>query len=172
MKILFILLISVTLMSCASNIKDYEDTRPSFKLEQFFEGELFAYGIIQDRSGKVRRRFTADLEGRWEGNEGILEEYFSYDDGEQQTRIWYLEKTEEGKYIGSADDVVKPAKGETSGFAFNWHYTLAVDIDGKEWTFKLNDWLYLIDDKRLINRATMRKFGLKVGEITLVIEKK
>lgn len=171
MKLFFLILSTVFLMSCNTSLKQYEDSRPAFKLEEFFNGPLRAYGMVQNRSGDVLRRFTVEMTGEWEGNKGTLYEMFYYDDGEQQERIWYLEKLGPNHYGGNASDVVKPANGYTEGFAFNWKYTLAIPVDGKVWDIDFDDWMYLLDDQRLINRAVMKKFGLRVGEVTLWIEK-
>ena len=38
-------------------------------------------------------------------------------------------------------------------------------------THHLNDWIYQLDESRLINQTEMTKWGFKVGQITLVIEK-
>lgn len=171
MKVL-ILALSLLLMSCSSQITDYADTEPTLELDRFFNGELVAYGMVQDRAGKVLRRFKVDMVGRWEGNRGVLEEDFFYDDGETQRRVWYLEKGPGGRYSGTADDVVRPASGQTRGYALNWRYTLAVPVDGRVWHLDFNDWMYLLDEDRLINRAEMSKWGFRVGEVTLWIERR
>lgn len=169
---LFTLCMSALLLGgCSSTLVDYRSSQPTFDMQSFFNGKLRAYGMVQDRSGKVIRRFHADLTGRWQGREGILEEDFYYDDGETERRVWSLQKQSDGSYTGTASDVTRQAFGSSQGFAFNWKYTLAIVVDGETWNIDLNDWLYQLDSSRLINRAEMRKWGFKVGEITLVIEK-
>ncbi len=170
MKILLIAL-TVFLMSCSNTLKQYGGTTPQFKLEEFFSGPLIAHGMVQNRSGEVLRRFSVEMTGEWEGNKGTLYELFYYDDGEQQERIWYLEKLGPNQYAGTASDVTKDALGFTEGYAFNWKYTLAIPVDGKVWDIDFDDWMYLLDENRLINRAAMKKFGFRVGEVTLWIEK-
>lgn len=171
-KRLFTAWVAIILLGgCSSNLSDYTSSQPEFDMQSFFNGKLNAYGMVQDRSGKVIRRFHANLIGRWEGNDGILEEDFYYADGETQRRVWSLKKQNDGSYTGTASDVTRKAFGSSQGFAFNWKYTLAIDVDGETWDIDLNDWLYQLDSSRLINRAEMRKWGFKVGEITLVIEK-
>lgn len=169
--ILACLYISQVLMGCASNITEYNQTEPKFDMTTFFDGKLSAYGMVQDRSGKVIRRFEADLVGRWQGDTGVLEEDFLYDDGEEQRRVWHLKKHDGQFYSGTADDVVGLASGQAQGFAFNWHYTLAINVDGKVWNIDLDDWIYQLNETRLMNRTVMTKWGFKVGEITLIIEK-
>ncbi|MDJ0831946.1 MAG: DUF3833 domain-containing protein [Gammaproteobacteria bacterium] len=159
------------LVGCATPMSYYQNTSPELKLEEFYNGKLTAYGMVQNRSGKVLRRFKVDMVGNWEGNKGVLDEMFYYDDGEEQRRTWYLEKHADGIYGGTASDVVNPAKGQTSGYALNWRYTLTITVDGKTWDIDFDDWMYLMDENRLINRAKMKKWGFKVGEVTLWIEK-
>lgn len=165
-------IMSLLLVSgCSSTLKDYTSSQPEFNMSRFFNGQLRAYGIVQNRSGQVIRRFHADLKGSWIDNRGTLEEDFYYADGETQRRVWQLERQSDGRYIGKAGDVIGQASGRSEGFAFNWQYTLAIPVEGKVWNINLNDWLYQLDNSRLINRTEMTKFGFKVGEITLVIEK-
>jgi hypothetical protein len=172
MRKLLILPFLLLLNACSVTIDHYKDTSPSFQLEKFFNGELTAHGMIQGPRGEVTRRFSVAMKAYWEGNKGTLEEDFVYDDGEQQRRVWHLTKQNNHTYIGQADDVIGEAIGTVEGFALNWHYTLKVPIDGEIWQFQLNDWMYLLDEDRLLNRATMKKLGIPVAEITLWIEKK
>ena len=166
-----ILLFIALLAGCSTPMSYYQNTTPVLKLEEFYNGKLTAYGMVQSRSGEVLRRFRVDMLGRWEGKKGVLEETFFYDDGEQQQRTWYLEKKADGLYGGTADDVVNPAEGQTSGYALNWQYTLSILVDGTTWDIDFDDWMYLLDENRLINRAEMNKWGFTVGEVTLWIEK-
>ena len=164
-------LVALLLVGCGTTLKHYAGTGPEFKLEEFFDGKLTAYGIVQDRQGRVLRRFRVDMVGTWEGNKGILDEQFYYDDGTEEERIWRLEKRADGVYIGDADDVVVPAEGSTSDYALNWNYTLAVPVDDTIFNIDFDDWMYLLDENRLLNRAEMTKWGFRVGEVTLWIEK-
>lgn len=171
MRKLLLLCLLGLLASCSTQIDAYKDQSPAFKLETFFNGKLRAYGMVQDYSDRVTRRFSVEMIGTWKGNEGVLEEDFVYADGEKQRRVWYLSKLGDGRYSGRADDVVGTALGSIEGFALNWHYTLQVPIDGEIMDFQLDDWMYLVEDNHLLNRATMKKFGLPVAEITLYIER-
>ncbi|MBT4443116.1 MAG: DUF3833 domain-containing protein [Oceanospirillaceae bacterium] len=163
--------VSFLLVGCSANISDYQSTTPAFNMKTFFDGKLAAYGMVQNRDGKVIRRFRADLIGSWEGNKGLLEEDFFYDDGETQRRVWNLMKHGDNNYSGVASDTVGEATGQSQGFAFNWRYTLAIDVDGTTWDIDLNDWIYQLDESRLINQTEMTKWGFNVGQITLIIEK-
>lgn len=162
----------LALTGCSASIEDYESETPKLKLEEFFVGELVAYGTVEDFKGKVIQRFKVDITGEWDGNEGTLDEKFYYADGSEQTRLWYLTKTGENTYEGRASDVEGVAEGTTAGNALNWVYVLEVEVDGEPLKVKLDDWLFLIDEDNMINRTQMYKYGLPVGEITLYIGRK
>lgn len=168
-SVLLILLFCVT--SCSSpKIDDYKNTTPDLVLEDFFNGELVAYGMVLDRSGKLTRRFTVKLEAYWDNNKGTINEWFVFDDGEKSTRTWQLIKQTDNIYTGTANDVIGTAKGQTNGSALYWQYDLLITVDGSEYQVTLDDWMYLIDNKRLFNKTDIIKYGLKVGEIILYIE--
>ena len=85
-----------------------------------------AYGMLQDRSGKVLRRFTVVIRASWAGDTGTLDEDFVWSDGERQKRVWTLRRLGDGRYSGTAGDVVGTASGEVSGNALRWRYTMAI----------------------------------------------
>ncbi len=159
------------LSACSVNIRDYEATVPRLDLRSFLQGELRAYGMLQDRSGRMTRRFTATLQGSWEGESGTLVEHFVFDDGEEQDRTWKLQHLGNGRYSGTAGDVVGTAEGDIAGSVFQWNYQLEVPWEQDSIVVTLDDWLYLLDERHLINKTRLTKFGFRVGELTLLIEK-
>jgi Protein of unknown function (DUF3833) len=164
---------AIGLTGCGSQkISDYAREKPTLELRDYFNGTIDAHGVFTDRSGKVVKRFTVVLTGTWQGDDGVLDEDFSYSDGSKQRRVWRLKKLGNGKYSGRADDVVGVAHGEQLGNAFNWTYTLALPVDGKVYEVQFDDWMYLMSDKVLLNKATMRKFGWRLGEVTLSFSKR
>ena len=160
------------LTGCASiDIADYRAEKPVLDLAQYFNGTIDGWGMFQDRSGKVVRRFTVRIDAKWEGTTGTLDEHFEYADGEKQNRVWNLVK-EGNQYRGTAADVVGTAEGSTEGNALHWRYVLALPVDGKTWHMDMDDWMFLIDDKTMLNRTAMSKFGFRVGEVTLSFRKR
>lgn len=160
------------LAGCAGPaVQDYAGEQPLLDLRQYLDGPLTAQGIFTDRSGRVVKRFTVQMTGQWNGNEGTLDERFQYSDGSTQRRVWHLRHLGEGRYSGRADDVVGEARGESAGNAFYWTYTLALPVDGRVWHVQFEDWMYRIDETTVINRAAMSKFGLHLGEVTLAFTK-
>ncbi|MGB7421753.1 MAG: DUF3833 domain-containing protein [Comamonas sp.] len=163
---------SAVLAGCASpQVTDYAQQRPLLELDRYFNGRVLAHGIFQKRGGAVVRRFTVVMDCRWEGNQGVLDEAFSYADGSTQRRVWRLTKHADGRYNGRADDVVGEAQGQESGNAFRWNYTLRLPVDGKEVEVQFDDWMFLVDERVMLNRATMSKFGVTLGEVLLSFTK-
>jgi hypothetical protein len=163
----------LTLSGCASQkISNYANEKPVLDLQQYFNGTLDAYGVFTDRSGQVVKRFTVVMVCTWQGNEGTLDESFTYSDGTKQKRIWRLTKEANGRFTGRADDVVGVAQGESLGNALHWNYTLSLPVDGSVYEVQFDDWMYLMTDKVMLNKATMSKFGVRLGEVTLSFTKR
>jgi hypothetical protein len=158
---------------CASPTPaDYAAEKPRLDLKQYFDGELVAHGLFTDRSGRVARRFVVQMTGTWQGNQGTLDERFTYSDGKTERRVWRLTDLGGGRYEGRADDVVGVAEGIAAGNALNWRYTLALPVDGRVGEVQFDDWMYLMDERVMLNKAVMSKFGLRLGEVTLAFTKK
>ena len=165
------------LMGCAGpQIQDYVAEKPVLDMRQYFNGTVDAYGVFTDRSGKVVKRFTVEMRCNWIGplgqEVGTLDELFTYSDGTKDRRVWTLKRNADGKYTGTAGDVLGQANGEEKGNAFRWGYTLLLPVDGKRIEVQFDDWMYLLNDKVMLNKATMSKFGFKVGEVTLSFVKR
>ena len=164
---------TVLLAGCASqSIEGYAGERPVLDLQQYFNGTLDAYGVFSDRSGNVVRRFTVLMRCSWSGDDGVLDEDFSYADGSRQKRIWRLKKLPGGRYLGRADDVVGEAQGQSRGNAFHWTYTLNLPVDGKVYEVQFDDWMYLVDERVMLNKASMSKFGLHLGQVILAFTRR
>ena len=164
---------ALMLGGCASqSIDQYRAEKPELDLQKYFNGTLDAYGVFTDRSGAVVKRFTVVMNCSWRGNEGVLDEDFTYSDGMTQKRVWRLTKLPDGKYTGTAGDVIGTAQGQARGNAFYWTYTLSLPVDGSVYEVRFDDWMYLMTDKVMLNKATMSKFGVKLGEVTLSFTKR
>lgn len=152
-------------------IEDFEGSTPKLVLEEYFAGNTRAWGIFEDRFGNLRRDFKVDIAGSWDGRFLTLEEDFVYSDGETDRRVWRIEKLGEGRYRGSADDVIGAAEGVVRGKALSWSYDIVLKMGGSDLKVRFNDWLFLQDDEVLINRASVTKFGIEIGSVTLFFRK-
>jgi Protein of unknown function (DUF3833) len=108
----------------------------------------------------------------WNGDDGVLDESFSYSDGSTQKRIWRLHREADGRFSGRAADVVDAALGEQSGNAFHWTYTLALPVDGSVYNVQMDDWMYLVNERVMLNKARMSKLGIHLGDVTLSFTKR
>ncbi len=173
-SLLLAAVVSASLLGACSSpqVQDYARETPVLELRDYFNGTLDAYGIFTDRSGKVVKRFTVVMTCTWQGDNGVLDEAFRYSDGTTQRRVWRLTRHADGRYTGQADDVVGTAEGRQSGNAFNWAYTLALPVDGRIINVQFDDWMYLMNDKVMLNKAAMRKWGVGLGEVTLSFTKR
>ncbi len=172
----FILAASLFLLAACSGAPSFE--RPPLSdreldLEQFFDGELVAYGQFQDRFGNIRQRFNVKIKGGWDGRILTLTEDFTYASGATEQRVWRLLKMGEGSWRGSANGVIGEAKGREDGDRFNWAYTIDLPQPDKGGTIRVSfdDWMWLMGDKRLLNIAYVKRLGIRLGTVTINFEK-
>ncbi|MGC8119611.1 DUF3833 domain-containing protein [Marinobacter sp. VGCF2001] len=170
---MLILLLSVALAGCAGpSLETYKDQSPELVPAEFFRGELSARGVVKDYAGEVIRTFDADIVATWdEEGVGTLDEVFRFNDGEVQTRVWTL-TPQEGGYRATAGDVAEPGFMRWQGNAIHMNYVLTVAYGEGTIDVRMDDWMYLVTSDTLINQTTMSKWGLDVGEIVLVIQKR
>lgn len=172
MKKYLLVLVFGFLSGCSNmSVEQYRDSTPRLVLEDYFVGQTRAWGIFQNRSGQVERQFTVDILGKMVDGNLVLEEDFVYADGTIDRRVWTINKLDEHHYEGRASDVIGHATGVVYGNALNWTYTL--DLPYKDGTIEVqfDDWMFLQPDGVLLNKAKMSKFGLYLGEVTLVFQR-
>lgn len=170
-KMLFVSGLMLMLTSCSTtSIDDYASNQPALTPQAFFNGPLTAHGVLKDRSGKVTRYFNATINAYWKDGVGTLEEKFIFDDGEIQYRNWTLTPAGNG-FDATAGDVIGTGKAQVSGNAMQLKYVLEIQYKGSPLQLQVDDWMWLVDNKTLLNESTLRKWGFKVGSIQLVIVK-
>ena len=159
-----------SLLGCGSaTISDYQGRSPAFAPEAFFNGTLTAHGIVKDFSGTAIRHFQADITGCWRDGVGTLYEDFTFDDGEEQTRIWTLTPNGDQTFIGTAGDVVGEGLARWEGNAMFLDYTLRIELENGPIDVRIDDRMYRVSDNIVINESKMRKFGSGVGDILLTL---
>ncbi len=145
-------------------------------MEEFFDGELVAYGQFQDVLGTVRRSFVVDIKGDWDGERLRLVEDFVYEDGSTEQRIWTLTKTGPDSWTGTAPGVIGEAIGQEQDNRFNWKYEIDLPVpsaDGSSESLRVtfDDWMWLLSEDRLLNLAYVKRFGFDIGVVTISFEK-
>lgn len=178
LKIVMALVLIPLLAACTGKpaLTDASLSTRELELEEFFDGRLVAHGQFQDIFGTVRRQFVAQIEGDWDGERLRLVEDFTYEDGSTERRVWTLRKTGEETWEGTAPGVIGVATGEEQGDRFNWRYTIDLPVpaaDGTTETVRVtfDDWMWLLTEDRLFNKAYMKRFGVDVGEVSIFFEK-
>ena len=169
---LFYIVLFCLISSCTEHrINYYNNENHRIDLNEFFNGKLLAHGIVQDRSGKVIKRFKVNIIASWKDNVATLNEKFVYSDGSKSSRIWKLKKIGSNQFEGTAGDVEGVAEGETAGNAFYFEYELNLPVDDTTYLINFEDWMFLMDENTLLSRSYMSKWGFDVGEVTLVMTK-
>lgn len=160
-------------MGCSSmQIDDFKNTKPEFIPQEYFNGSMTAYGMVKDRNGKILRTFKGTLIGSWdEKGVGTLDEFFVYNDGETQKRVWTLKPTGEKTFIGTAGDIVGEAQMIAKGNTVMIDYVMRVPYNDSTIDISVRDWLHLQEDGVILNHSKMKKFGFTVGELVITIIK-
>lgn len=141
---------------------------PALSLEQYFAGQTYAYGLFEDGSDNARRKFYVVIDGTWNGTDLVLNERFLYEDGERQTRVWTFRRQGAG-YVATANDVVGEVAVTQIGDAAQFSYLVDLKIGpDQSLRVRFNDRLYLFAGDLMMNRARVSKFGVEVGEVTVV----
>ena len=168
-----VVLLASTLAACSSRpaFKDTAGSPQRLVLEDYFDGKLSAWGLFQDRFGTVRRSFVVDIEGEWDGQTLTLTEDFVYEDNTTEQRVWRLVKTGSYTWKGTAHGVVGVAEGVVSGNAFNWRYTIDLQTPDGTTRVSFDDWMWLQDERTVINRAYMTKYDIDVGEVIIFFQR-
>jgi hypothetical protein len=168
MRALLLLCLMTMLAGCAGpQVNDYASEQPRLELSDYFNGEMQAWGMFQNRSGEVVKRFHVAMTGTWEGDVGVLDERFTYSDGTTERRVWTLTKQADGSWRGTADDVEGVAVGHVAGNALHWRYKLRLKVDDSTFVVDFDDWMFLMDGQVMLNRARMSKWGIDLGQVTL-----
>lgn len=149
----------------------FDGRAPVLEIDRYFDGTTHAWGVFEDRFGKLRRQFTVEIEGVRMDDSLTLDETFQYSDGERDKRIWDLKKTGENTWQGQANDVVGVALGEADGNAFHLKYRMDLKMKKRSLRVSFDDWMYLQPSGVLISRTKVRKFGLEIGSVTLFFQK-
>jgi hypothetical protein len=168
MRSLLLFCLVMLLAGCSGpQVNDYASEQPRLELSDYFNGELQAWGMFQNRSGEVVKRFHVAMTGTWHGDVGKLDERFTYSDGTTERRVWTLKKQVDGSWRGTAADVVGEAIGHVAGNTLNWRYKLRLKVDDTTYVVDFDDWMFLMDGQVMLNQAYMSKWGIDLGQVTL-----
>jgi hypothetical protein len=158
--------------SISLDAQKYEQMEPKFDIESFFDGKVKAWGIVQNRDGDIVQRFIVHIDGYKKDGNLILDERFEYGFGDgPKTRVWTLRKNADGSFTGSAGDIAGKAKGTPHGNAFNFAYEMDLAVGGSTYRVNFDDWFFAFDDKTMMNRSYIKKFGIVMAEVSIFMQK-
>lgn len=162
------------LSACSISIEgdDYKSHQPEFNINEFFDGKVKAWGIVQNRSGELVQRFIVDINGSIQGESLVLDETFDYGFGDgPKKRIWTINKNADGSYVGRAGDIATDATGRSFGNAFNFVYEMDLELDDSTYRVTFDDWFWAFDEQQIMNRSYIKKFGIVMAEVTIFMQK-
>ena len=144
-------------------IDDFKGTTSAFLPEEFFDGRLEGWAVLESLVGGLQKRATITAEGRWDEEKqavGFVETY-RFDDGHEDTLQWTIHRLGPGQYKGAEARLDGEATGEQAGCAFHWRYTRETpQADGKTAKLNFDDWFYRIDERACIVRGSAGRAGL------------
>ena len=172
-RLIYLIFFILLLCGCIGkpSINDPNLSELEINLEDFFDGNVIAYGQFQDAFGTVRSRFEVEIKGKFDGQYLEIEENFVYSDKTEMKRKWTLVKLNDSEWQGSAPDVIGVAKGVEVGDIFNWQYQIDLPIGDRFLKVTFDDWMWLFNDKKLLNKAYVQKYGFTIGEVIIFFEK-
>lgn len=139
---------------------------------RFFSAPVSGRGIIRDRFGRKRASFSIDLLGQWEGGEFVLRESFVFDSGRRERREWRARFHEDGRFEAECAETVGVAQGRTFPNEVRTDYVFRLRTGGREFKLRFDDRIHFFDDGTALNIATMKKFGVKLAELTLCLRRR
>ncbi len=142
---------------------------PPMVVEQVFGRPLRFWGLFEDRFGRVRRQFTGRMDGAWDGQAVTMPEVLDFDDGAQERRTWIIRPAGAGLYRATADTILGEAEGRVEGPAITWRYRMALPVGGSAWIVDFVDWMSLLPDGSLVNRAQVSRWGIRIGSAFSVL---
>ncbi len=165
---------ALLLSACSSvHTSDYADARPNLDMLDYFRGDVHAWGIVQDRSGKVIQHFTLTMHGQLLPDGDLaIHEVLDQSDGKQKLRDWRVHRADAHHVSAIANGIVGEAKGEQYGDALHLQYVLEETTgSGSVWQFPVDDWFFLQSDGGIINRSTGSKWGFHAFDVITFFQK-
>ena len=147
-------------------VHDFAASTPVFDAVTFWTGHHRSWGVMENRAGAPTDIVVTDCVGTPEGTDGLhMVQTLTIGDGKLQHRDWHLRRVAPGQFRATANDMVGEAKGEAAGRVFHWRWTLALSPGNPIKNVTMDQWMYLMDGGRMMNRTTIRKLDVIVAEV-------
>ncbi len=142
-----------------------------FDLLSYFEGRTLATGVFEGRAGEQKRRFSVEMTGSAQGSSLVLDEHFLFDNGERQQRVWTLTRGNDQSFTGTCEDAVSEASGSFGQGRADMNSTLRLKVGNRLIAMKFADVFYDAGDGTVLNRSTVSKWGITVGQVLILFRK-
>ena len=138
----------------------------------FFDGQVQALGVVLDRAGVVRRRFSATFNGQRDAAGISIVEVLTYDDGEIDRRNWRIEPAGANAYAATAEGLAEPALiALTQPGEARWTYQMDIPIGKRVLRFGFQDIMVQLSADTMVSHTPMRKFGITWASITTTYQR-
>jgi Protein of unknown function (DUF3833) len=112
-----------------------------------------------------------NMHGQWQDGVFLLDEQFVYDTGETEHRIWRIVPGSEHRFSATCGDCVGTARGTCSTDSVEMSYRFRLKLADRILIVDFDDRVYRMTDATAVNRATMSKWGVKLGELSLFFQR-
>ena len=149
-----------------------DDGARPLRLEEFFTGRTRGEGVFESDLAGIRRPFTVDATGRFDGRTLILTERIRYEDGVREVAVWRFDRTGDGRYDGQRTGVVGvvPIRSRDGGIEMS--YVAEVKgTDGSPVKLRFADRLEWRGPNAVINTADVTFLGLPVGRVEVLFKR-
>jgi hypothetical protein len=141
-----------------------------FLLESALAQELYGWGVIFYRGGRLKTRFSVKASGTWDGRTLMIEEYLRYESGEAHHRTFHIEKINDDHYTAECGEFIGPSEIRRRQSGFQWRYRLREKSkEAHGITLAADDRLFLCADGTLLDHAILRKLGVRVGDVFMTL---
>lgn len=149
------------------------DGAPNFDPLVFFTGRTESWGVFEDRGGAPTQTIRTVTVGRAVRGALHLEQDLFFSKNPSQHRSWDLRRVDARHFEATATDIVGVARGEVHGNLFTWTFTVATKPGNPIYNVEMTQRMYLQPGGRtMINRDTIRKFGIILAGVTEEFQKK
>lgn len=144
-------------------------TKPKFHSDPmtFFSGRTHSSGVFENRRGDPVKTVRTATWGRMVNGELQIEQDLFIGDQPRQHRSWRLRRIDATRFEGKANDIIGTAHGRLEGNTFSWSFRLASKPGNPLLNVRMTQHMYFQEDGRtMINRSSIRKFGVLITAVT------
>jgi hypothetical protein len=147
--------------------------RVPLQLEKFFIRPTRGVGTFVGTLANLRRDFTVDTVGQFDGRTLVLKEAIVYADGARENAEWRFVRTGSGRYLGrrtGVDGIVPISSAD--GIITMGYVAEVTGADGKTSRLRFDDILEQLDANTVLNTANVSFLGLSVGRVEITFKAK